>query len=227
MQIEIEGKRYPYNVAPDNCPRCHHGIEPRLLSSNIVKRDRYDGDILQLLYRCPRQGCQYAFIATYWQGKNMHSMALNEVFSLRNTAPFSSEEPAVSDEIKKVSANFVEIYCQAYMAERYGLDQIAGVGYRKSLEYLIKDFCISKHPDKDQEIKESFLGVCINNFTDDANIKECAKRAAWLGNDESHYVRKWEDKEIKDLKILIELTMAWIRNHVLTAQYLADMSSSG
>jgi hypothetical protein len=50
-----------------------------------------------------------------------------------------------------------------------------------------------------------------------------AKRAAWLGNDEIHYVRKWEDRDINDLKILIELTCGWVRNNLLTEKYMAEM----
>jgi len=225
MRIDIEKVRYNYDSIPDTCPLCHHGIEPRMIGSNVVERRNSEGNILQLLYRCPRQDCQRAFIATYWQGHSFRG-TLEDTFSLRNTAPYHGKEPMIPEEIKKLSANFNEIYSQAHTAQHYGLDQIAGVGYRKALEFLVKDFCISKHPEKDQEIKTKFLGACINEFVDDANIKECAKRAAWLGNDESHYVRKWENKEIKDLKILIELTMAWIRNHVLTAQYLADMGNA-
>ena len=225
MHIDIERVRYPYDSIPDTCPLCHHGIEPRMIGSNVVERKSSEGNILQLLYRCPRQDCQRAFIATYQQGRSFRG-TLEDIFPLRNTAPYRGEEPVIPEEIKKLSTNFVEIYSQAHTAEHYGLDQIAGVGYRKSLEFLVKDFCISKYPEKEQEIKTKFLGVCINEFVDDANIKECARRAAWLGNDESHYIRKWEDKEIKDLKILIELTMAWIRNNVLTAQYLADMGNA-
>lgn len=225
MHIDIEGTRYPYDSIPDTCPLCHHGIEPRMIGSNVVERKGHEGNILQLLYRCPRQDCQRAFIATYWQGRN-YPGELEKIFALRNTAPYRGVEPEIPDEIKKLSTNFVEIYSQAHTAEHYGLSQIAGVGYRKSLEFLVKDYCISKNTENEQEIKTNFLGVCINEFVDDANIRECAKRAAWLGNDESHYVRKWEDKEIKDLKILIQLTMAWIRNHVLTAQYLADMNNA-
>ena len=223
MQIDIEGNRYNYNSTPDTCPLCHHGIEPRIIGSNVVEKERHKGNILQILYRCPRQECQSAFIATYRQGRNHHGM-LEDIFSLRNTAPYRGVDPSIPEEIKTLSINFTEIFGQAHTAEHYGLDQIAGVGYRKALEFLIKDFCISKHNDKEEEIKGKFLGVCINEYVDDANIKECARRAAWLGNDETHYVRKWEDKDIKDLKILIELTMAWIRNIVLTEQYLADMN---
>jgi hypothetical protein len=54
-------------------------------------------------------------------------------------------------------------------------------------------------------------------------IKEIAKRAAWLGNDETHYVRKWEDKDLKDLKKLISLTLHWIEVETLTLEVIADM----
>ena len=224
MRVDIDNVRYPYSSIPDTCPLCHHGIYPKLIGTNAIKKGSHMGDILQILLRCPRQECQKAFIATYWQGRDLRG-ALEKNFSLRNTSPYSSKEPAIPEEVKKLSGNFVEIYSQAHTAEHYGLNQIAGVGYRKSLEFLVKDYCISKNPNKEQEIKAKFLGTCVKDFVDDANIKECAKRAAWLGNDESHYVRKWEDKEIKDLKILLELTMAWIRNNVLTAQYLSDMDT--
>jgi hypothetical protein len=225
MHVDINNLRYPYSSVPDNCPLCHHGIEPRMIASNVIERGRLSGDILQLIFRCPRQDCQQAFIATYLQDSNRRG-GLETNFSLRNTSPYRGKDPVIPDEVKQLSANFVEVYSQAHTAEHYGLDQIAGVGYRKSLEFLVKDYCISKNPDKEQEIKAKYLGACINDFVDDTNIKECAKRAAWLGNDESHYVRKWEDKEVKDPKILLELTMAWIRNHVLTAQYLADMDAA-
>lgn len=54
-------------------------------------------------------------------------------------------------------------------------------------------------------------------------MKEIAKRAAWLGNDETHYVRKWETKDVKDLKNLIEISIHWIDMELLTEQYQNDM----
>ena len=225
MRIDIEGSGFSYDATPDTCPLCHYGIEPRVIGSNIVERDSYEGHILQILYRCPRRDCQLSFIATYWKSRDDHGL-LKDTFTLRYTAPYRDQKPNIPDEIKALSENFTEIYAQAHSAEHYGLGQIVGVGYRKALEFLIKDFCISKDTDKAKEIKEKFLGACINEFVDDPNIKECARLATWLGNDETHYVRKWDDKDIKDLKILIELTMAWIRNHILTEQYLSDMNSA-
>jgi hypothetical protein len=119
---------------------------------------------------------------------------------------------------------FVKIYGQSAAAEAETLDQIAGVGYRKALEFLVKDYCISQDEIAREAIEREFLGTTIDKRVGDPNIRECAKRAAWLGNDETHYTRKWEDKDIKDLKILIDLTMNWITNNILTKRYLDDMS---
>ena len=136
-------------------------------------------------------------------------------FILRNTAPNLGEGPELREEITTLSQNFAKIYSEAYIAEEMGLHQIAGVGYRKSLEFLIKDFCIYKNNEKETEIKNGFLGNCIEEFVDDRNIKESAKRATWLAN----HTTQWEDKNIKQLEILIQLTMTWIRSNILTEKY--------
>jgi hypothetical protein len=122
---------------------------------------------------------------------------------------------------------FEEIFSQAMEAESHGLGEIAVCGYRRALEFLIKDYCISKDSGAKATIEKEFLGACINNRVKDANIKACATRAAWLGNDETHYVRRWTNKDINDLKTLINLTMNWIVNEVLTNKYLDEMSAPG
>jgi hypothetical protein len=116
-----------------------------------------------------------------------------------------------------------EVFRQAAHAEAYGLTEVAGVGYRKALEYLVKDYCISKKPAQAEKIKGKFLANVIAQDLDNSNVQACALRATWLGNDEAHYVRRWEERDIQDLKLLIELTVGWIRQEVLTARYLEEM----
>ena len=41
---------------------------------------------------------------------------------------------------------------------------------------------LSGHSDKTDEIRRSFLAVCIKTYVTDPNLKACAERAAWLGN---------------------------------------------
>jgi len=105
------------------------------------------------------------------------------------------------------------------------LQHICGVGYRKSLEFLIKDYLMSEMEDESEkeQIKNKFLGACINDDVKSEKIKAVAKRAAWLGNDETHYNRKWENKDVSDLKRLIDLTLHWIESEIDTKKLLEDM----
>ena len=67
------------------------------------------------------------------------------------------------------------------------------------------------------------LGKCINEHIENQKLKDIAKRATWLGNDETHYVRKWQGKNITDLKLLIDLTVHWIETEILTEKLIAEM----
>src|SRR5690606_14162763 len=121
-----------------------------------------------------------------------------------------------SPEISTLSPQFVEIYGQAEISEQLGLQQICGLGYRKSVEFLVKDYCLSQVTEGDkQAVLSAALMQCISRYIDDARIKSVAARATWLGNDEAHYVRKWLDKDVTDLKVLIRLLCNWIESSIL------------
>ena len=126
--------------------------------------------------------------------------------------------------IVEISPSFCEIYNQAYAAQQMELSQICGVGYRKALEFLIKDYIMSSIVDEKKEsIKQKNLSKCISEDIASSNIKAVAARATWIGNDETHYVRKWEDKDIYDLIGLIDLTVRWIESEVETKRLLEEM----
>jgi hypothetical protein len=73
------------------------------------------------------------------------------------------------------------------------------------------------------DVEKMLLARCIATYVKSEQVKEIAKRAAWLGNDETHYVRKWEGKDLEDLKKLIALTLHWIEIEKLTADVIKDM----
>jgi hypothetical protein len=164
--------------------------------------------------------CQALFIGYYTEGR-MDGGA-TDYFLLR-VAPNHPRPDAFSPEISQLSPTFVAVQAQAMAAEPHHLDQLTGIGLRKALEFLVKDFAVSRHPDDADAIKKKLLGACIDDYMEDPNLKAVAKRAAWLGNDETHYIRRWEDRDITDLKTLIRLTVNWIENVVLTDKYKAEM----
>jgi hypothetical protein len=214
-----------FEAKPDRCPLCHHACDPVQLSAAILTGDpSATGTVLEIVFRCPRRDCLRMFVGRYTR-RGLQGQARVGEFRLESVTPTTFLKPTLPQEIIDLSPAFAKIYSQASAAESAELDEIAGVGYRKALEFLVKDYCISQSPDAAEEIRAEFLGTCISNRVSDVNVKECAKRATWLGNDETHYVRRWEGKDIRDLKVLIELTVGWIRSSVLTKRYLDEMES--
>ncbi len=118
---------------------------------------------------------------------------------------------------------FISIFREAEEASQLGLKQIAGPGYRKAFEFLIKDYAKSLSPDKTEEIEKKFSGAVVAEFIKDARIQAVAKRCLWLGNDETHYLRKWTEHDIEDLVTLIKLTTNWIEIEHLSKEYVQNM----
>jgi hypothetical protein len=224
----ITGKPHPHGISiegkPDTCPRCHQGIAAKETSVATLNGDPLaQGTVLEVVYQCPLQRCAKLFVAAYRRSFTLGRPTSGDVFHLIGVLPRTPKDAAVSSEVSEVSPTFTLIYNQAVAAEHHGLDQIAGVGLRKALEFLIKDYCIHLKPEDADAVRKEFLGRTIQNRVTDAKVKAVAERATWLGNDETHYERRWIDKDISDLKTLIELTMAWVRSDVLTNRYLAAM----
>jgi len=208
------------NDYPDQCPICHNFITPVVQYSQAYynKLNWTENDCLQIPLRCPRVNCQKLFIANY---KPYSSTA--DSFLLKSCQPITETKREFSDVIEDISKNFCEIYNQSLAAEENNLLEICGVGYRKSLEFLIKDYLIKLDTTKEEEIKGKFLGKCISENIENENIKNVAKRATWLGNDETHYLRKWEGKDLEDLKKLIDLVLHWMEMEALTEEVIKDM----
>lgn len=191
------------------CPNCHVCHMPHPL----IGYQESDLEIL-ILASCTNPKCGYKYIL-HLSEDNIYSFP--QLLDLPSAASMEFDKY-----VSELSPSFCEICNQSYQAEQMGLKQVAGVGYRKSLEFLVKDYLISINSENAEQIKANPLMKCIGDI-DNKNIKEVAKRATWLGNDETHYVRKWEEKDLNDLKALVRLTMRWVNDEIQTNQLLKDM----
>lgn len=199
------GGRESHGCYAIECPFCHAQINPLYLC--------VDGR--SMFAMCPNSDCGHHFV-----------LGADPRGCFKKVLPNSMPEvKEFSDIIRKVSSQFVDIYNQAFCAEQLSLDQICGAGYRRALEFLIKDYLMYEMEDEGKKviIKEKFLGNCIKEDVDDRRIKSVAERAAWLGNDETHYVRKWEEEDVTSLKQLINLAVHWIEDDVATKDFLRKM----
>lgn len=220
-QIPTDSGTASIDNHPTICPICHHASSPKFINATSDINPNQATAQIDAAYKCPASSCNKLFIAIY-RRKPVNG-GVSTSFFLQTLLPKTYKPSIHEEELTKLFPSFVKIYTQAEIAESEGLDEIAGVGYRKALEFLIKDYCILKNPDKEEAIKKSLLGNVIENYIEDHNIKICAKRATWLGNDATHYIKKWEDRDINDLKVLIKLSCGWINNNLLTEKYLNEM----
>ncbi|MFL0505529.1 hypothetical protein ACH0B5_07270 [Ureibacillus sp. 179-F W5.1 NHS] len=207
----------------NNCPHCNVVNKPEIIaiiSNNIEKKF----EILYVIYQCSWEFCKKIFLVEY-NGERIIRGTVPK-FELKEIFPKHKINSYEDDVIKEVSHNFIEIYNQAIQAEELGLNHICGMGYRKALEFLIKDFAKLKNKDNQDtinSIENLLLGQCINKYIEEPRIKAAAKRAAWIGNDETHYIRKWQDKDIRDLKKLIEITCYYIIMDYSIKKYELEM----
>jgi hypothetical protein len=201
-----------YSDLPDECPLCQKGIRPMRVASILTGGNKPER--MQIVYQCPRDECGDLFIATYSTSDTNAAF-----FVLRKVEPKRTRPERFPEEIEKVSSSFVRIYNAAIGAET----DLEGMGIRKALEFLVKDFEISHHPQHADRIRKLRLGPVIDEFCDDTKLKAAAKRATWLGNDETHYTRIWTDKDVTDLKKLVRITVSWIEREILTAELEQEM----
>ena len=200
-----------YSVdAPDACPICHRHSEIAVVQADKVE----NGNGVQVVFRCAYRGCRVFFIGSYGP------IPSSELLTVRPIKPLES---TFSEAISTLSPTFVSIFTEATEAMYLGLKQVAGPGYRKSFEFLIKDYAKSLAPTKEKEIESKFSGAVVKDFIPDARIQAVATRCLWLGNDETHYLRKWTDHDVGDLVTLIKLTTHWIEIEHLSKVYVQEM----
>jgi hypothetical protein len=201
------------DLVPDTCPHCHYSIVPIHVNTVLDSKCAY------LSFFCPRNECSRHFIYEY----NSYYLNGRDSFSLSRPINGTAKGVVYSDTIKNLSSGFVDIYGQAEAAEHHGLKDICGVGYRKALEFLIKDYIIKNDPELKSVVENKLLAACIGDYIENKKIVDISKRAVWLGNDETHYIRKWEGMDISHLKQLITLTVHWIETEELTNSMIAEM----
>jgi hypothetical protein len=205
---------------PDECPSCRRTMDLNRVDAKPFKRGN---EWLEVYFRCANQKCLHFVLATYIVNLPLSHRSNAPCFTLVSIFPDSPQDRSFAPSIVETSPQFASIYNQAAAAEVYRLLDVAGPGFRKALEFLIKDYAISIHPnDADAIRKDQLMSVIKKHFTD-TRMSIVFSRAAWLGNDETHYERRWIDHDLNHLKQLIDASVHFIEMEKLVAQLPEDM----
>lgn len=189
-------------VSSQICPYCFKVIVPQVICS--VANDNFSNLFLTLV--CP--GCENVYFEEFKKiiKTSYKNGAQSTSFHYQSAGVYPPPPVVVnfSETIQLKYLDFIEIYNQAATAESMNLNQICGMGYRKALESLAKQYALECFPDESTRINKETLSQTISRF-ESHKIKTLAKAATWLGNDHTHLIAKHPEYDLSQLKAFIRV----------------------
>ncbi|EOJ20315.1 DUF4145 domain-containing protein [Enterococcus faecalis] len=123
----------------------------------------------------------------------------------------------ISSEIQEKFPEFVKIMKQSQEAEDANLDQLAGMGYRKALEFLVTDFLLEYPQEGASEdwLKnpKTSLSSKIAKLPKE-RTKNLSKAISFIGNDETHYSKRHPEQDVKSIKMFLKALISDIENEI-------------
>lgn len=209
---------YPQDVElkePRQCMHCNQtGVQNFI--SGIITGGTHDKYSAIAVFTCPL--CSSTSIHYLIQFKVVKQGFHHSVYESVNSIPHKRENNEnISFELEIQFPDFFEIYYQSEKAENENLDQLAGMGYRKALEFLVTDYLLQYPVDTASEdwIKDprTTLGNKISQIPS-SRMQTLAKAASFLGNDETHYTRRHPEHDVESLKAFIKVLLSEIENEI-------------
>jgi len=95
-----------YSRTPDQCPLCHHGIEPTgpLAHAVAIAKVWHVTARLEMVFRCPRHDCGRLFVARYRRVQQESSGNMKGDFVLAEAVPVTSLPPSTGMDRKGVAS---------------------------------------------------------------------------------------------------------------------------
>lgn len=206
-----------FEVSVENvCPVCNYAIDMEA-EQGINYHDLHSVDQKQFniisIHRCPH--CNQGFVVQHKmvaqeQDNGVYGVTIKYVETSQSTFPAKSSYKDIKEDIRKISPKFYDVYKQSLIAKNSGLNELYGMGFRKAIEYLVKDFAISENPNKRSSIEASSLHSCIENYFKNSDARTALLACKWLGNNETHYVNSNDSDDVSLLENLIEDTLYYI-----------------
>lgn len=199
---------------PDECPHCFKSIQPVELGAHEFQNN--DGEwFLSVMSLC--KACYRPFISLHDITKDLGNKYNSEMVFC---GPKGYHSKKFDDVLEQISPSFVRAYNQALEAESAGLSEITGLGFRRAVEFLVKDYLVSENPDDKDKILGMDLSKVINQYVKDEKIRSNVLQAYWLGHDYTHYIKVYEEADLTDLKAYIAGAVYWIGMELVSKRRL-------
>lgn len=177
---------------PYLCPIC--GVSNNPVTSHLNISPYEKSSIIFYRHQC--SGCSKLFFTT--------QMVEDRKGTLINQYP-ESKKRTFDDLIIQMSPRFVELYNQSESSENKNHIDLAGMGYRASLEVLIKDYALHFQLDSKESIAKLNLNNAIGKYFNGDESIIPADVVRKLGNDYAHWEKEHNDLPLSVLKTYLEI----------------------
>lgn len=164
---------------PQSCPLCGIGNNPT--THEVGRLEIQEGYVFTLHHRCPACKKYHMTNQEYLNQDDKTTMIL--VYPNKVVID-------IDDLFIEHAPRFVEFYSEAVEAEKMGLENIAGTGYRSAIECLIKDYALAFELDDKEYLSDPKL--TFNNAIDryvknDDLLKGALHFIRTVGNGYTHW----------------------------------------
>lgn len=183
---------------PATCPFCGFAIDATVLDRKCFSFNEHY--VITATCKCTSCGKTF-FFASEYQKDNSFSPT---------TIPAISFTPYENKRLESISDRFINMYNQALFSESAGNIELAAIGYRAALEILVKDFAINELKENADEVSRKTLCNAISEYLNQSDLVATADVVRILGNDYTHYQRKYPQHDFDLLKGYMEIFLKQI-----------------
>ena len=197
---------------PQTCPWCGIGNNPT--NNEAGHLDIQEGYIFTMHHRCPSCNKYHMTNQEYLNQNDKTTMVLvypNKVV-IDIDRLFIDHAP-----------RFVEFYSEAIEAEKMGLENIAGTGYRSAIECLIKDYPLAFELDTKEYLSDpklTFNNAIDRYVKDDELLKGALHFIRIVGNGYTHW-NKSSSISLLTMKHYVEIIIQIFKSKFMM-KYLPD-----
>lgn len=199
---------YNFNYQkPSVCPYCKTGTDAVITNKANFSLD--GKALISAVCRCTACGKSFFFTCVSdGSGKAPNVCMFPELSFI----------PYCNDTLATISPRFIDMYNQALQSEYAGNIELAAIGYRASLEVLVKDFAINELHEPANNVEEKKLFDAISQYLNQPDLINTADVVRILGNDYTHYKRKYPQHDFELLKgymdiFLKQIEVQYMINH--------------
>ena len=197
---------------PQSCPLCGIGNNPT--TNEVGRLEIQEGYVFTLHHRCPACKKYHMTNQEYLNQDDKTTMIL--VYPNKVVID-------IDDLFIEHAPRFVEFYSEAIEAEKMGLENIAGTGYRSAIECLIKDYALAFELDTKEYLSDpklTFNNAIDRYVKDDELLKGALHFIRIVGNGYTHW-NKSTSISLPELKNYVDIIIQIFKSKFMM-KYLPD-----